>query len=160
MHYHYADSYASSFEYLNAKLKIEDVGKAFFSSGPAWIEKLFELRNAVVKIFGLKTGGSTMSRPQMLEAVKCEPGEKMGLFKVFEKTADEIILGEDDKHLDFKVSLLLRKAESNNFTIIISTVVIFHNWWGRFYFLPVKPFHQFIVPAMLKNIILKITKTD
>ncbi|AYZ35431.1 DUF2867 domain-containing protein [Chryseobacterium indologenes] len=29
----------------------------------------------------------------------------------------------------------------------------FHNWTGVLYFLPVRPFHKLIVPAMLKNII-------
>ncbi len=53
--YDYADSFAGTFTDSNQKTKAAAVGKAFFTSGPKWIEKLFALRNAIVRFFGLKT---------------------------------------------------------------------------------------------------------
>ncbi len=58
-------------------------------------------------------------------------GERFGLFKVLDKKEKEIILGEDDKHLDFKVSLLYVQPENK---IYISTGVQYHNFFGRLYF--------------------------
>ena len=34
---------------------------------------------------------------------------------------------------------------------MVSTIVRFNNWLGRLYFLPVRPIHRLIVPAMLRN---------
>ncbi len=119
---------------------------------------MFGLRNKIASIFGLKTPGEIDDRQQKLDNFKCEPGEQLGLFKVFNKTDNEVVLGEDDKHLNFRVSLLLNKhkIDLTKKEIIISTTVEFNNWFGRLYFLPVRPFHKIIVPTMLKGIIKQL----
>ena len=136
----------------------DEVGILFFKSGPKWVEKLFDLRNKLVGIFGLKTPGKSGTPKNIPEHFKCEIGDQLGLFKVFDKSDNEIILGEDDKHLDFRVSLFIKNNLEDKTTksLIISTTVKFNNWFGRLYFLPVRPFHQIIVPVMLKGIIRKI----
>ncbi len=153
--YHYVDSYQGILYDLDNTITPGDVGKAFFTSGPKWVEKLFALRNKIVAGLGLKTAGDISEREQKLAQFKCEPNEQMGLFKVFAKTEHEVILGEDDKHLDFRVSLLLQPQanEPTKKALTISTTVVFHNGLGRLYFLPVRPFHRLIVPTMLKGII-------
>jgi hypothetical protein len=47
----------------------------------------------------------------------------MGLFKVFSRTGHEVVIGEDDKHLNFSVSLFLEnhKTETNKKNLTIST---------------------------------------
>ncbi|MOA43140.1 hypothetical protein D3C78_1652630 [compost metagenome] len=80
-------------------------------------------------------------------------GTSVGLFKILEKTDNEIIMGENDRHLDFKVSLLAQQTESTIAAITISTVVNYHNWFGKFYFFFVKPFHKRIVSVMLKRMV-------
>ncbi|MFA4924334.1 MAG: DUF2867 domain-containing protein [Ignavibacteriaceae bacterium] len=157
--YHYIDSYSALFEYDGKEITIENVGKAFFSSGPKWIDILFDLRNKIVRLFGLKTNTKAQNKQQMINDFKCEPGERLGLFKVFSKSNNELILGEDDKHLDFKVSLLFDKNISDENILVVSTVVIFHNWFGRLYFFPVRPFHKLIVPTMLKGVVQQITNS-
>merc|ERR1712046_407292 len=110
-----------------------DISKAFFSSGPKWVGRLFILRNKIVSIFGLKTSGNITDREKQLENFKCEPGEQLGLFKVFTTTENEVILGEDDKHLNFRVSLILnpKGKKTENKDLIVSTTVEFNNWFGR-----------------------------
>jgi hypothetical protein len=78
------------------------------------------------------------------------PGGKLGIFKVYARSDDEVLLGEDDHHLDFRVSLL-RVPEQGSDWIVVSTVVRFNNWLGRLYFLPVQFFHRLIVVAMLRR---------
>lgn len=99
-----------------------------------------------------------MEREIQLKNFRCEPGEQLGLFRVIARTENEVVLGEDDKHLDFRVSLQLEKSKLNNIEkeLTISTLVKFHNRMGRLYFIPVKPFHRFIVPSMLKGIVREL----
>ena len=159
-HYHYIDSYEGEFYDKENTISSTEVGKAFFMNTPKWIQRLFTLRNKIVSIIGLKTPDKISNRQKLLNDFKCEPGEQLGLFKVYEKTAQEVVLGEDDKHLDFRVSLYVNSNTNKSQTkkLIISTTVTFNNWLGRLYFLPVKPFHQLIVPTMLKGILKNIEK--
>lgn len=158
--YHYSDSYAGTVSDANNQLQPVDLGKAFFSAGPRWIPTLFKLRNKIVVVFGLKTPDRITDRQQQLDNFKGEPGEQLGLFKVFDRTADEVILGEDDKHLNFRISLLLRPDDAvGRRQIVISTTVVYNNWLGRLYFLPVRPFHSLIVPAMLKGMLRDLEKS-
>lgn len=147
----YVDSFACEFTDSNQRVGATEVGKAFFSSGPKWIDKLFALRNRIVRRLGLKTSGDVTNREELLRQFQCEPGEQLGLFKVFHKPENEVVLGEDDRHLDFRVSLFV--SGTTNKTLTITTTVKFRNWFGRLYFLPVRPFHTLIVPAMLKGIV-------
>lgn len=158
--YGYADSFQGVLNDVENKITSVDIGKAFFSSGPKWIGKLFNLRNKIVSVFGLKTSGNTIDRQQQSDNFKCEPGEQLGLFKVFNKTDNEVIIGEDDKHLNFRVSLFFDKSKKDKSKkdLTISTTVEFNNWFGQLYFLPVRPFHKFIVPTMLKGIIKELEK--
>jgi hypothetical protein len=159
--YGYVDSFQGVLYDIENKITSVDIGKAFFSSGPKWVGKLFNLRNKIVSLFGLKTSGNVIDRQQQLDNFKCEPGEQLGLFRVFNKTDNEVIIGEDDKHLNFRVSLFLHKSKTDQSKkdLTISTTVVFNNWFGRLYFLPVRPFHKFIVPTMLKGIIKELEKT-
>jgi len=154
--YHYTDSYKGSLLDVNNEVNLTTVGKAFFSSSPAWADKLFEFRNWLVSFIGLKTNGTVDNKEELLNNFKGEKGERVGLFKVFDKTDEELILGEDDKHLDFRISLMVEEVAGQRKEITISTTVIFHNWMGKLYFLPVKPFHKLIVPRMLKGIIKQL----
>lgn len=145
--YDYVDAYQiviSSTKNISA----DALAKAFFSSDLKWIKVLFEFRNKIVAVFGLKTGKEAV-RQNLPASYKV--GTSVGLFKILEKTENEIIMGENDRHLDFKVSLLAQQIENTNSSITVSTVVNYHNWFGKFYFFFVKPFHKRIVPVMLKK---------
>jgi hypothetical protein len=152
--YDYLDSYSVALDTNN--LNVEKVGKSFFTSGPAWVGWLFALRNKIVSLIGLKTSGSSEAEHEtVLKNFKGEIGQRVGLFKVFDGNENEIIFGEDDKHLDFRVSLLFDKKEN---LLHVSTTVKIHNWLGKLYFLPVKPFHKLIVPNMMKGMVNQLTK--
>ncbi len=148
--YDYVDSYQSLFTDIDNNITCEDIGRAFFSSAPNWTTSLFTLRNKIVGIFGLKTAAKPKNRAALLQQFRCEPGDRLGFFRVYEKSEDEVIMGEDDKHLNFRVSLMKEEKMDGGKNLTISTVVEFNNWFGRLYFMPVKPFHKLIVPTMLK----------
>ena len=158
--YDYVDSFQGLIIDNGNKLNSTDIAKAFFSSAPTWVDKLMGFRNKIVAIFGLKTSGSTADKQKALDNLKYEKGEQVGIFRIYDKTDNEIILGEDDKHLNFRVSLYLDKPkiEQSETKLTISTGVIFNNWFGRLYFLPVRTFHSLIVRTMLNASIRKLVK--
>ncbi|MDT0647125.1 DUF2867 domain-containing protein [Zunongwangia sp. F260] len=158
--YDYVDSFQAVLYDAQNNFTSVDVGKAFFSAGPKWVENLFDVRNKIVSLFGFKTSGELKDRGKQLQNFRCEPGEQLGLFKVFDKNENEVILGEDDKHLNFRISLFLEQHQNSiqKKNLIISTTVEFNNGFGRLYFLPVRPFHKLIVPAILKGIIEDLEK--
>lgn len=80
--------------------------------------------------------------------------KRIHLFKVYETGMHEILLGEDDKHLDFRVSVLHRTrtvaAQSASY-LTVSTVVHCHNRLGRLYILLIAPFHRWVVQSSLRR---------
>lgn len=159
--YDYVDSFSGVFADPQNQVTVDQVGKAFFSSGPTWIGGLFALRNKIVALFGLKVPEKIANHQEQLNNFKCLPGERLGLFQVFDATDNEVVLGEDDRHLNFRVSFFLARVplDPTLKELTITTTVTFHNWFGRLYFLPVRPFHSLIVPAMLKGMIKSLEKT-
>lgn len=139
----------------NEKITVEEIGKSFFTSSPKWIGLLMGLRNRIVKMFGLKTGESITEQINNPSTISLEKGKQLGIFRVFDRNEQEIILGENDKHLDFRVSLMVDQTKDQS-QLLITTIVSFHNWFGKLYFLPVKPFHKIIVKSMLKRTILSL----
>ena len=102
---------------------------------PKWVNGLMNIRNSIAAIFGLKSNK------------KAREGQTT-YFTVIEKNENEIVMGENDKHLNFRVSVFLDRANS---LIYLTTLVHFNNFLGRAYFFPVKPFHKIIVKSILKR---------
>ena len=113
---------------------------------PSWVLKLMWLRNRLVSVFGLKTGdalsfGSTV--PNTFEV-----GDHFGVFRVESVSENEVIMGEDDIHLDFRISVY-----STDRGYYLATWVHPHNWVGRAYLKIVMPFHRFITQNCVKRLI-------
>jgi hypothetical protein len=128
--------------------QIDAVTRAIFSTMPTWVMKLLDLRNTLVRPLGLNTSID----PNLVDTHqgRLEPGVTVGVFKVIERQDDEILLGEDDRHLNFRTSVQLERKEEKCW-VIVSTVVQFNNWLGHAYFVPVRPIHKIIVPAMMRH---------
>lgn len=154
----YIDSFRGTFNDDENQFVMDDMKKAFFLSIPNWVGTLMDWRDTIVSLFGLKTSSKNSANTKDLAHFSFEKGQKIGIFKVFEKTENEVIFGEDDKHLNFRISLFIEHQENNPQlkNVTFSSVVEFKNWFGRLYFLIVKPFHKLIVPVILKGIITEL----
>lgn len=120
---------------------------------PAWIERLMAARNAAASRLGLKDLGA-MSRIDVTKAA-CDyrPGDRAGLFTLISNSADEVLLGDRDAHLDVVVSVHRRIAPADGSTIVtVTTVVHVHNRLGRLYMVPVRPIHRLIARAMVRTV--------
>jgi Protein of unknown function (DUF2867) len=125
----------------------ELLARFIFAQPAPWIIVLMRIRDALVAGFGLKT--STRLRIVGTNST----AERVGIFKVYNTTEHEILLGEDDKHLDFRLSVLCSRPAENDGEqhLVLSTVVHCHNRLGRFYIFLIAPFHRIIVKSSLRR---------
>jgi hypothetical protein len=114
-----------------------------------WIKWLLILRGKIVSVFGLK--GASAAQFNNVEIKKdYAVGEKIALFTLFSQDENEIVTGGDDKHLDFRVSVLKLSERGMN-KVVLTTVVKPHNLFGKAYLFLILPFHRCGVKAILSN---------
>lgn len=136
----FGDTYSLAVNGL--KLNALDASQLVFGRAPGWIKWLLALRNLIVKPFGLRSG-----RERVLHA-----RPHIGFFPVIRQSTDHVLLGLDDRHLNFRVSIEVKERGAGWQEISVSTAVKTHNLLGRVYLAIVKPFHRMIVPAMLMQV--------
>lgn len=150
---HYVDSFSSTL--VEGNFGINTIAYYFVTTSPKWADALMAFRNKIVALFGLKTAAPKTPNLSNPEDIKIEVGQQLGIFKVYEKMDQELLMGDDDKHLNFRVSILLNRQEGIS-TVSITTAVKYNNSWGKLYFFFVKPFHRLIVRSVLKQLVNKI----
>ncbi len=121
---------------------VEDLYIALFAHSPAWVTVLLALRNKIAGFIGLDDykDAAGISREEL------RAGARSGLFFIYAIDGDEVIAGGDDRHLNFRVTVMKRDGE-----VVIGTLVMYHNRLGRAYMSLIRPFHQMIVRAMLQK---------
>jgi len=62
-------------------------------------------------------------------------------------------MGGDDRHLDFRVGVLVRPDAQGGRELVVVTVVHCHNRLGRTYLAVIAPFHRTILRANLQRTI-------
>jgi hypothetical protein len=146
-HPNLADAYAIRLP-DNATTDPELLARFMFSHQPAWVAKLLRARDVLVAGFGLKTA------KRLEESARFEQDKHVSIFRIYERTVYEIILGEDDKHLDFRVSVFQEAREDaagGGRYLTVSTVVRCHNLLGRSYILLITPFHEMVVRSSMRR---------
>jgi hypothetical protein len=126
----------------------ELLARFMFSHQAAWVGKLLRIRDALVVGFGLKTAKG------LEESARTERDKHVSIFRIYERTVDEIVLGEDDKHLDFRVSVFQETradVAGGGRYLTVSTVVRCHNLLGRTYILLITPFHEMVVRSSMRS---------
>ena len=108
-----------------------------FRRTPWWIRPA--MRNRIVAPIGLKT-----SRDKAITTSR-----RIVFFPIVTETPERVVLGLDDKHLDFRIAVDVTKLEGARRQITATTLVRPHNLLGRLYLAAVLPFHRIIIPAML-----------
>ena len=123
----------------------QQLARFIFAHQPRWVAALMEVRDSCVSVLGLKTGRSLRSSDTK--------GQRVGIFKLYETLPFEVLVGEDDKHLDFRASILYRSAEgpAGKASVVLSTVVQCHNLLGRTYLWLIAPFHRRVVQSFLRQ---------
>lgn len=123
----------------------ESLARFIFSHQPRWVAALMNVRDAGVSAFGLKTGRSLRRSGAQRH--------RIGMFKLYDVRPLEVLVGEDDRHLDFRTSVLYRAPQGpgSSATVVLSTVVHCHNLLGRTYLRLIAPFHRRVVQSLLRQ---------
>nr|WP_240948923.1 DUF2867 domain-containing protein [Microbacterium sp. CFH 90308] len=84
-------------------------------------------------------------RDRLVALVGLRPSSRDS-FRVLARTGDEVLVGSDDRHLDFRASV-----RRTRHTVDVVTYVEVHNLLGRLYLVPVRMAHAAIVRGMLRR---------
>lgn len=147
---HFCDAYQISL--CNPKLSAQDAYEALFEHAPRWVAALMSVRGVVASALGLKhvANGDFQSAYRGVQGVRCQIGQRVGLFLIQSIEPSELIVGDNDKHLDFRISIY-RSTMHGVEMVTVSTAVEIHNAVGRLYMLVIKPFHRFIARTMIQR---------
>ncbi|MEO5756003.1 MAG: DUF2867 domain-containing protein [Mesorhizobium sp.] len=137
--------FADRFVLIADGLSLTAIGAAERALGrsPQWVSRLTQLRNLAVRPFALKTGQEQASAPN----------GRIGIFPLISQSPGKVVLGLDDRHLDFRLLVEVRDLGMGRQEVAASTIVKTHNLLGQAYLAIVKPFHRIIVPAMLVQVL-------
>lgn len=158
----FVDSFAVSLPLRRPhEVPLDALAQAFFCDPPAWFSLLMRIRDEIMAIFGVK-------RSTEIQVAAEEKGlDTVGVFPVRSHTEDEIIVGENDSHLDFQTSMLIRREDrsdgrkhaknvSTGEELVMTTVVHCHGLFGKIYIMIIRAFHVMIVRYGLARVPIKM----
>jgi|SRR5690554_592392 len=159
----YKDNFQLKTDMLKNVPKPKDCLVAFFKSFSPLITKSIIVREIIAKKIGLKIAKelSNRQRSKRIDEFEGSIGESIALFEVLDKNDIELLTGQTDKHLDFKLSFVSYKEDRYNIIELVTTVKT-HNLLGKIYFLFVKPFHRYFMKRLLRKMndeLIKIEKS-
>lgn len=146
---HYIDRFQEVLTDRKDSIKLAQAVATFFTASPGWVRPLVGLRNQIAGLLGLKRFVTV--KKEKLSNTGCRL-QALPL-QLFHQTDNEIVLGDDDRHLSFRISFYLERQNIPPFqkVVMVTTMVQFHNLLGKLYFFPVRAFHRRLVPALLKS---------
>lgn len=122
---------------------------------PSWVDALMALRNRAVQWVGLKglgsLAGASLTERRVRPVADWQVGDRVGIFEIRNRSATEVVLGQDDRHLDVSVALC-KVSSPQGPMLVVGTVVHIHNALGVGYMAVIKPFHRHIVKTMMARV--------
>ena len=110
-----------------------------------WIRVLTSVRDTMMATVGVKSS-------RAIGAAAAARGlTVIGYLPVLSKSARELVMGGDDRHLDFRVGVQQRPGVPGGRELVVATVVHCHNRLGRMYLAAIAPFHRTILQANLER---------
>ena len=145
----FRDSYRTPL--THAQASVVDIFFAVFGHHPLWLKGVLVFRNRAASLCGLDAPTvSEIMNPEVKRSYSV--GDKIGPWPIFTLTQSELVAGRDNKHLDFRLSVL-KKNNGETMSAVISTVCTTHNVFGRLYLFFVIPFHKWGVRRLLSRAI-------
>ncbi len=124
------------------RLAASDAARMALAHFPGWIQGLMRLRNFAARFAGLKL--STHHWPAGTEMI--------GIFPVVSRSDSEVVLGFDDRHLDFRIVIDVSDRGDGSQVVSAMTLVNRKILLGRIYIAVITPFHKLVVASMLANV--------
>jgi len=144
---YYRDSYRAAL--TRKELGIVDIFFGIFGYHPLWMKLLLIVRNKIASFAGLNA-------PTASEILHVEirdryaAGEKIGVWRIFSLSENEVVAGGNNKHMDFRLSVL-KMPDGDGASVVVSTICTVHNLAGALYLFFVVPFHRHGVRKLMAN---------
>lgn len=137
---------------------ISEIAQLVFGRPPAIMQPLLTLRNRLVAPFGVRSTAEiaqeNADRQRLGDShAPLSPGDYLSFFQVRELYDDEIILGEKDRHLDFRATVFRPREGQHKGQVFLGSWVHRTNLFGHVYLATIMPFHRMIVKQMAANIL-------
>jgi len=112
-----------------------------------WMKALLAFRDRLTGLIGMKTTDKLALQQSNRPMDQRAPGDRIGFFKIYSVAENEIVLGEDDWHQDFRLSLLRLQGPAPR--VYAATCCKRHNLAGHAYLALILPFHKLIARSVL-----------
>jgi hypothetical protein len=143
----FRDSYRAPL--TRPELAVVEIFFALFGHTPLWMKFLLIARNAAARWFGLEAPTvAEIMKPAVRSQYRV--GEKIGPWPIFFIDENEIIAGRNNKHMDFRLSVL-KAIDGDAISVVVSTVCTVHNVFGKIYLFFITPFHRHGVRRLMSN---------
>lgn len=147
---YFRDSYRAPL--LRTRASTVEIFFAIFGHHPTWMKLALIARNRIASLCGLDA--PTASEIINLEVrSNYQVGDKIGVWPIFALTESELVAGRNNRHLDFRLSVL-KETDGGNGSVVVSTICTVHNWFGRIYLFFIIPFHRWGVQQLLSRAIV------
>ena len=147
---YFHDSYRAPL--TRSGLTIVEIFFALFGHTPRWMKALLITRNAIARRFGLEAPTvDEILKPAVRASYGV--GDKIGPWPIFFIGDNEIVAGRNNKHLDFRLSVL-RLRDNDAESVVVSTICSVHNLAGKIYLFFIVPFHRAGVQSLLANAVV------
>jgi uncharacterized protein DUF2867 len=144
---YFRDSYRAPLR--RAELGIVAIFFAIFAHHPWWMKLLLIVRNKLAALAGLEAPTASEILHIAIKE-RYAVGDKIGVWPIFALGADEIVAGRDNKHMDFRLSVL-KARDGDGASVVVSTLCTVHNLSGKLYLFFIVPFHRYGVRKLLAN---------
>ena len=128
---------------------VVDLFFGIFGHHPLWMKVALIVRNRLAALCGLEVPTvSDILHPQIKSSYRV--GDKIGPWPIFFLSDTELVAGQDNKHLDFRLSVL-KVTEGEAASVLVSTLCTVHNASGKVYLFFIIPFHKWGVRRLLSS---------
>ena len=144
---YFRDSFRASLS--RTDLSVTDIFLAVFAHHPLWMKLLLIVRNKAASVAGLDAPTASEILHVKIRD-RYVVGEKIGVWPIFGLSEDEIVAGRNNKHMDFRLSVL-KMPDGDGTSVVVSTICSVHNLAGKLYLFFVVPFHRYGVRKLMVN---------
>jgi hypothetical protein len=142
---YFRDSYRAPLTRPSAS--VTDIFFAIFGHHPLWMKLVLIVRNRIASLCGLDA-----PKASEILYVEINPsysvGAKIGPWPIFSLSETELVAGRDNKHLDFRLSVL-KETDGETASVVVSTLCWVHNGFGKVYLFFIVPFHKWGVRRLI-----------
>ncbi|MEO8023700.1 DUF2867 domain-containing protein [Polaromonas sp.] len=146
---YFRDAYRAPVHHADAS--VVDIFFSIFGHQPLWMKMVLIVRNQLATFGGLDVPpASDILNPVIKSSYAV--GDKIGPWPIFALSETELVAGRNNKHLDFRLSVL-KEAREHVDSVVISTICTVNNRYGKVYLFFIVPFHRWGVKRLMAKAI-------